>query len=286
MPTPLDPAPTALQAAAALIAGGRAAEAARELNAVVRAAPTYAAAHVLLAKAREASGDSVRALDAWHRAHFLVPSSPLVRRERQRLLDALAPPMEPAVPWDETEADEPDGPERLSATETAELAAEAALLSPLPTPEASGDSIPDVPEADSWAIVEEEPDDFPKPPPTPVAPDLLAPNAPEAAPLPPAGPEVTDATEIGGGLDHDLDALIRDLEHAPRITPDPDFQGPDAVSGEDDVDDMASETLAQIYAAQKQYAEAAVVYERLARQTPDRAAELNRRAEEMRERAK
>ncbi|HIL58628.1 MAG TPA: hypothetical protein EYG39_12060, partial [Rhodothermales bacterium] len=90
MPSSPTPSPTALQTAAGLIAAGRAVDAARELNALVREAPTYAAAHVLLAKAREASGDRVRALDAWHKAYFLVPSSPLVGRERQRLMDAIA----------------------------------------------------------------------------------------------------------------------------------------------------------------------------------------------------
>ena len=50
-------------------------------------------------------------------------------------------------------------------------------------------------------------------------------------------------------------------------------------------EEVASETLAKIYEAQKQYAQAADVYEKLAQQSPDRAAELRRRAEELRQRA-
>lgn len=317
------PTPTALQAAAGLIASGRAADAARELNALVRAAPTYAAAYVLLAKAREASGDRVRALDAWHRAHFLVPSSPLVQRERQRLLDALAPPpgaMElPEAPLplapEPTAADpeplaispetEPSDPK--PAPEPPEANRATTPLAAAPTPEARADGTPDAtllppvigddpgtvtaPEATDpggWEVVEEE--SAPAPPTSlapPIAPDVVSPSAPDAEASGESLPDISDATELPDdtGLDNDLDALIRDLEHAPRIKPDPDFKGPDVVPDESNIEEMASETLAQIYEMQKQYAEAAVVYEKLARQKPDRADEMERRAAEMRERA-
>jgi tetratricopeptide (TPR) repeat protein len=77
-----------IQAAARLLAEGRATEAARGLEPLVEAAPAYAAALVLLARAYESNGREPESLAMWHRAHFLVPTSPLVRRERQRLLDA------------------------------------------------------------------------------------------------------------------------------------------------------------------------------------------------------
>ena len=358
MPTPADPVPTALQAAAALIANGRAAEAARELHALVQAAPAYAAAYVLLAKAREASGDTVRALDAWHRAHFLVPSSPLVRRERQRLLDALAPPRpfadEPATaapsppkpPAEELVAEAPeaetpeasgaetpthgtpedaaagegaapepeasapevtsgntaDGPppptdapqsdgEESAAPKTEPLpVAEAPLVAPLPYAE-EDDGLPAAEmdtDEEAWALLEDlPPNGTPAPPTTPVTPDLVAPDAPEAAPPLAPEPEIHDATELpdDSGLDSDLDALIRDLEHAPRITPDPEFSGPSAIANEDEGEEIASETLAKIYAAQGQFGRAADIYDRLARQRPDRAAEMESLAAEMRERA-
>ncbi|MEM6326799.1 MAG: hypothetical protein AAF791_06720 [Bacteroidota bacterium] len=271
----LSPTPsTALQAAAGLIASGRPEAAARELTALVHAAPTYAAAHVLLAKAREASGDRVRALEAWHRAYFLVPSSPLVRRERQRLLDALAPPEAEAIA-DEAPAVRADEPET------------AALLPPMAAPEAAPPPPP--PETD-WDVVDEHDEDgseaFPAPPSRPVAPDLVPPGDDRVpAPGTPTGPPPTDAVEVPSELDDDLDSLIRDLEDAPRIQPDPEYDGPEERGAEAAVDEVASETLAKIYAAQQQYAEAAVVYEKLARQSPGRAAELQKQAEEMRRRA-
>ena len=50
------------------------------------------------------------------------------------------------------------------------------------------------------------------------------------------------------------------------------------------MDDLASETLAKIYAAQHQYVEAAVIYEKLAARQPDQAEELLDRAAELRRR--
>lgn len=273
MPSTPQTTHTALQAAAGLIAAGRAKEAARELNALVRAAPTYAAAHVLLAKAREASGDRIRALDAWHKAYFLVPSSPLVRRERQRLLDALAPPEA-----DGLAGDAPD-------FAPAEAEEEVDLLPPFSQPIEPPGS-PELRE-DDWNVLDETDEPPVLPPPRPVAPDLVPPGDDRVPAPEPAKSDVADAVEIPAprGFDDDLDSLIRDLEDAPRIRPDPNFDGPDVLASEADVDDMASETLAQIYAAQQQYAEAAVVYEKLARQSPDRATTYRQRAEEMRQRA-
>ena len=340
MPNAPSPPQTALQAAAGLIASGRAQEAARELNALVRAAPTYAAAYVLLAKAREASGDRVRALDAWHRAYFLVPSSPLVRRERQRLLDQLAPPPAAALPLAPADDETPlvpeakdtipsepppipdwkassEPPPEAPAEETREQESE-------PSPEAADESTPGAsaetpetepfslegdfesdwadldPEADllppvieidddgvsegdlegldeGWTIVHAHDEPAP-PPPAPLPTDVVAPEAESSEAFGESRSRegedessLTDAVELpdDASLDNDLDALIRDLEGAPRIKPDPEFDGPDIIADEGSVEEMASETLAQIYAAQQQYAEAAVVYEKLARQKPD-----------------
>ena len=55
---------------------------------------------------------------------------------------------------------------------------------------------------------------------------------------------------------------------------------------ESSMDTMASETLAKIYAAQHQYVEAAVVYEKLASREPEHAAAMLERAAEMREKAR
>ena len=83
----------------------------------------------------------------------------------------------------------------------------------------------------------------------------------------------------------ELDDLISQLEHAPRIKPDPAYDGPEVSLDVGDVDDMASETLAKIYAAQHQYVEAALVYEKLAARQPADADRLLDRAAELRERA-
>ena len=108
-----------IQAAARLLAEGRAPEAVRRLEALTDAAPAYAAALVLLAKAYEADARADVALATWHRAHFLVPTSPLVRRERQRLLDlqarlpaaaAPAPAFAPALPPEAAPAPPDEGP--------------------------------------------------------------------------------------------------------------------------------------------------------------------------------
>lgn len=215
---PADPSPAAppilVQAAARLLAEGRAAEAAARLEALAVAAPAYPAAHVLLARALEAAGREDDALAAWHHAHFLMPNSPLVRRERRRLLEAHA----------------------------ATLVSPADTEAPFAEPAAAEDAVEDA----------------------------------RVAPVP-AAPEGEPAA-----LPDTLDALIRALEDAPRIRPDPTFRSPEVALVEGDADDMVSETLARIYAAQKQYAEAALVYEKLARQRPEDAGALLKHAAAMR----
>ncbi|GIV61478.1 MAG: hypothetical protein KatS3mg044_0344 [Rhodothermaceae bacterium] len=83
----------------------------------------------------------------------------------------------------------------------------------------------------------------------------------------------------------DLDRLISELEQA-RIVPAPDLEAIPAPELEDDIDDMVSETLARIYAAQNQYEEAARVYEQLASQEPERATEYLQKATQMRRKAR
>lgn len=79
----------------------------------------------------------------------------------------------------------------------------------------------------------------------------------------------------------DLDSLITELESA-RIVPKPDFESVPPPDLEDNIEDMVSETLARIYASQKQYEEAARVYEQLAQQQPEEAETFMAKAEEMR----
>jgi hypothetical protein len=105
-------------------------------------------------------------------------------------------------------------------------------------------------------------------------------------------PSRSDPGESAAGpapppVDDDLDTLIRQIEDAPRIRPDPHFIASDDAAPEPvrDDEDVVSETLALIYAAQQQFEEAATVYEKLAEQRPDQAESFAGRAAEMRERA-
>ena len=80
--------------------------------------------------------------------------------------------------------------------------------------------------------------------------------------------------------ERELEHLIRELEDA-RIIPDPDVKAIEEEELEDDLEDLVSETLARIYAAQKHYDEAGRVYDTLARQKPDRKNEFEAKAIEM-----
>ena len=79
----------------------------------------------------------------------------------------------------------------------------------------------------------------------------------------------------------DLDSLIDQLEDA-RIVPDPDVGPMPEDELDDEIEDVVSETLAQIYANQKYFEEAARVYEKLALQQPERRGEFLSRAEDIR----
>ena len=159
---------------------------------------------------------------------------------------------------------------------------------PPETPAAAPPPPPD--DAGGWAVVAERERSAPSA--RGVVPPVVPPEAwtppeptaePHAAPPPARRAAPTDGSPEPALAD-DLDALIESLEEAPRIVPDPDFDGP-SPDRADDVDDLASETLAKIYAAQHQYVEAAVMYERLAARTPERAADLLARAAELRDSA-
>jgi hypothetical protein len=82
----------------------------------------------------------------------------------------------------------------------------------------------------------------------------------------------------------DLDKLIQDLESA-RIQPRPDLDDLPAPNLEDNVEDLVSETLARIYAAQSQYREAARIYVKLASQEPANARDHLENAADMRKKA-
>ena len=82
----------------------------------------------------------------------------------------------------------------------------------------------------------------------------------------------------------DLDRLIEELETA-RIVSNPDIDDIPAEDLQDEIEDVVSETLAKIYAAQRYFDEAGRVYEKLAVQNSDRSEEFGKKAVEMRRRA-
>ena len=97
--------------------------------------------------------------------------------------------------------------------------------------------------------------------------------APQPAHAKPSSPEYQD-----------LDKLISELETA-RIIPDPNIEMIPQGELETEIDDVVSETLARIYANQKFFEEAAIVYDKLAVQRPDKAAEFLQKAQELRKKS-
>jgi tetratricopeptide (TPR) repeat protein len=97
-----------------------------------------------------------------------------------------------------------------------------------------------------------------------------------------SGAPLTDA--LRSGADDDLDTLIQELESA-RFEPRHDLEDLPEPDLDNEIEDMVSETLARIYAAQDKFEEAAKVYEQLAIQQPDRSITFLHKAAEMRARA-
>lgn len=368
-PTQSEPA---LQRAARCLAEGHLDDAIDLLSRITAAAPNYAAAHVLHASALNAAGDVAAALLAWNQASVLVPRSPVVLRERSKVMDAIAAaPAEPDVRSPDASAEPlpvlpvydrildslehdlvareatPDTPEQAGeltnqldapaiapelpsiVVDSPELSTSSDKMEALPfeqfqqddiatpTSEIGGDSAlpPDhrtlelqdlltgpqelellSPEAtdepattengdagrDDWTLLMEEVEKQEAPPESQVS--ILAPEESMSTRRPSSAQPVAEST-AGFSVSDELDTLISRLEDAPRIRPSPTYDGPMVSINDAAVDELASETLAQIYAAQDQYSEAADVYERLAVQQPDRADTFLQHAAKMRQRA-
>ena len=113
----------------------------------------------------------------------------------------------------------------------------------------------------------------------PEAPDLKDVTGPDETP-----DERRPESEQPSDMLSELDRLIGELSSA-RIVPAPDLEAIAPIEMDDEIDDVVSETLALIYATQRQFGEAARVYTRLAQQQPDRSDEFLRKAEDLRQRS-
>jgi tetratricopeptide (TPR) repeat protein len=217
----------------------------------VEAAPGHVTAHLALARACELHERPDQARRHWRRAALLQPGSPAVRAGLRRT--ARRPEAEAAsltLPADVL------APERSSETES-ETGSETETSPEEPSAEAVSELSPR--EQQQRRVSERT-----------VLQELEA-----------ATPEEEESEA------HDLDGLIEDLQDA-RIDPVPDpDDAPDLDDApapdldEADTDDMVSPTLARIYKAQGQHAEAARVYHRLAEEHPAQAEEYRRQAETM-----
>lgn len=196
------------------------------------------------------------------RAWFMESSWDVEEEEDEDASEAEAPDQPAAEASRAAEASDPS-------SEVAEPPTEEPSLAPsVPTFDDLVDRLssqPPIDESDLDAEPEIEPAAEPLPPPP------LIPHADVA----PSGRRVSDF--------ENLDRLIEELEEA-RIVPRPDVDAIPTPDLDDEIDDMVSETLARIYAAQEQFDEAARVYDALARQQPDRAAEFREQAARMRAR--
>ncbi len=258
-----------------LLQRGAYADASDLLEGMVTAMPTYAAAHALLARAYMLQGEHRHALGLWRRGLLLMPNSAsmqrglqqtsqvLTERNANRLLEAPKPAQAtppPSVP-DEAEVAEAAAPEAEAIPVQADV----------PEPVAAGTV---------QAPLEVHVDGRTGPPA-----EVLEAAARDQEALE-TGIELDDgpAGSDGGSADFDdLDHLIQALEGA-RIQPKPNFERVPPPELESDIDDLVSETLARIYAAQEQFGEAAKVYDKLAEQQPERADEFMNKAFEMRAR--
>jgi tetratricopeptide (TPR) repeat protein len=235
----------------------------------VDGAPEHVTGRLALARVCEGRQRWEQARRHWRYAALLQPSSPAVRAGLQRTDRRLSDDEEAAaaltLPADVLA---PDGPPPEAEFEAAsEKKPETASATDLETGATTNTPRSEVPSED--APFEDAPSEQAS------SADALSPRAAERTVLHELEEDMPDGAE-----DRALDGLIEDLQSA-RIDPAPDpddVPAPD-LDAEDDDDDMVSPTLARIYEAQGQHAEAARVYRRLAEQHPARAEEYRRRAE-------
>jgi len=302
-----------------LLQSGKTNDALEIATQLVREMPMLVTAHVVRARALESQEEFDEALSAWRHALDLVPNSPVVRKGLRRTATKLMNASRRAPAADEMREDRGTGGARAADRESSSsdlsvetvLTAESTETGPpafedltvdrppgreRPVPPSGKDDVPGFQSFDSMFDVEPEfeqrlAEDYRRQ--AQADPDedgtrVRSSDFAEAAGpsfVDTAGPMFGDAPpEFVLGHDDeeedDLDELIAELEDA-RITPsDRAFPQPDLESR---IEDVASETLARIYAEQKQFEEAARVYARLADISPDNRQRFLERASEMKD---
>lgn len=304
-----------------LLQSGKTNDALEIATQLVREMPMLVTAHVVRARALESQEEFDEALSAWRNALDLVPNSPVVRKGLRRTAAKLMNASRRTPAADDTRGDRGTGSARATdressspdlSVETAQTAGRTETgpasfedltvdLPPgreRPLPPSAKDDVPGFQSFDSMFDVEPEfeqrlAEDYRRQ--AQVDPDedrerlRLSDFAESTGPsfedtggssFGDAPPEFVLGHDDGGNEEDDLDGLIAELEDARIMPSDRAFPQPDLESR---IEDVASETLARIYAEQKQFEEAARVYARLADISPDNRQRFLKRASEMKD---
>ena len=241
-----------IQAPLKLLKNGQSAQAIPLLESHVRALPGHVAAHALLAKAYAEEGMWEEALSVWQQAAFLMPNSPSILHGLQLAIEN----MNSRVRANQNQGSEPQVPASPNIVVTS---------GSQPEPEEEIDRFKEQENPDpagvSYTIESRQEDLVPKG-------DVI--------------PSVADR-DLQLAPDEELDDLISELETA-RIVPRLDQEVIENPALDSNIDDVASETLALIYAGQKQFEAAAGVYDQLALLNPEKTEHYASLASQMRER--
>jgi tetratricopeptide (TPR) repeat protein len=231
-----------------LLEAGKVAQARPMLEQLIQAAPEHISARVVLARLLESQSDFGAALSHWKIAAFYCPNNDVIESGLREavLRELFAGNFVPRVNEDSAARSASPHPSEGTAPE---VTAPQKATAP---PNRWG---PRGPEKEASQRLQAPPSELSK------------------ETFPAQGAPVLEY--------QDLDKLISELESA-RIFPDPDIKMIPPSELETEIDDVVSETLARIYANQKFYEEAALVYEKLATQRPEKAEEFLQKAKELR----
>lgn len=288
-----------------LLDKGKSAEALSLSAKLIAETPTLVTPHVVHARAHESQEQYRDAYRSWRIAAELLPNSPLILKGLRRTAEKLSRPQKSEFEFMEWTSEAPNinvhqyeyhPPEVGSALPSEDMIHDDAPAASLDrVPEASievfaDEALPLFEESESSSIGEElETEDSSS--------ELEIDKSEDIATLPgfESSGSVFDVepdferqlmadmqkqSVAAEPADGSLDRLIADLETA-RIVPKPEGEFIPEPNLESNVEGMVSETLARIFATQKQFGEAARIYEKLAELNPKRSTEFLAKALEM-----